>query len=110
RNWTAYSMCSLRLQAMENRTFYNYGTNQITVDIKKDLYKNAVCVEITDFGCGISPENLDKVFEPYFSTKETGTGLGLAIVKKIIEDHEGKIAVESTLNVGTKFTVELPTT
>lgn len=67
-------------------------------------------IEVADTGGGISPENLDKIFEPYFSTKETGTGLGLAIVKKIVEDHNGTIEVESKLNEGTVFTVRLPTT
>jgi signal transduction histidine kinase len=69
---------------------------------------NQVQIEIADTGSGIAPENLDKIFEPYFSTKETGTGLGLAIVKKIVEDHNGSIAVASKLNEGTVFTVRLP--
>jgi signal transduction histidine kinase len=69
--------------------------------------EESVKIEITDTGVGISQENLDKIFEPYFSTKETGTGLGLAIVKKIVDDHSGAIAVESKLNEGTKFTVKL---
>ncbi len=68
----------------------------------------SVKIEITDTGGGIPAENIDKIFEPYFSTKETGTGLGLAIVKKIIDDHSGTIEVESSLNEGTKFTVKLP--
>lgn len=67
-----------------------------------------VKIEIKDTGVGIPPENLDKIFEPYFSTKETGTGLGLAIVKKIIDDHNGFIDVESAENEGTTFTVKLP--
>jgi signal transduction histidine kinase len=69
---------------------------------------NFVKIEVADTGVGISEENLDKIFEPYFSTKETGTGLGLAIVKKTVDDHNGTIAVESELNEGTKFTVRLP--
>ena len=70
--------------------------------------ENFVKVEIKDTGIGIPPENLDKIFEPYFSTKETGTGLGLAIVKKIIDDHNGFIDVESLINEGTGFAVTLP--
>jgi signal transduction histidine kinase len=69
---------------------------------------DSVAIEIADTGGGIPAENLDKIFEPYFSTKETGTGLGLAIVKKIVDDHNGTIDVESHLNEGTKFTVKLP--
>ena len=68
----------------------------------------SVVIEIADTGGGIPAENLDKIFEPYFSTKETGTGLGLAIVKKIIDDHSGTIEAESKLDEGTKFIVKLP--
>lgn len=66
-----------------------------------------VKIEIKDAGDGIPVENLEKIFEPYFSTKETGTGLGLAIVKKIVDDHAGKIEVESKMGEGAKFTVKL---
>ncbi|HYE13479.1 MAG TPA: ATP-binding protein [Pyrinomonadaceae bacterium] len=66
-------------------------------------------VEVSDTGRGISPEHLPKIFEPYFSTKETGTGLGLAIVKKAVEDHNGTVTVESREGEGTTFAVELPT-
>jgi two-component system sporulation sensor kinase A len=67
-------------------------------------------VEITvaDTGVGISEEALSKIFEPYFSTKQTGFGLGLAVTKTIVEEHQGSIAVESTPGVGTTFTVKLP--
>ncbi|MGI8669274.1 MAG: sensor histidine kinase [Aridibacter sp.] len=70
--------------------------------------KNCVKIEIKDTGNGIAEANLNKIFQPYFSTKETGTGLGLAIAKKIIDDHNGKIEVESEENVGTTFEVRLP--
>ena len=89
------------LQAMET----SGGNLCITVSHTDNFVK----IEVADKGVGISPQNLDKIFEPYFSTKETGTGLGLAIVKKIIDDHNGWIDVESALNEGTKFTVKLPT-
>ena len=64
--------------------------------------------EVSDTGTGIPEDNLAKVFEPYFSTKETGTGLGLAIVQKIVDIHHGTIDVESAVGEGTKFTVKLP--
>lgn len=67
-----------------------------------------VRIEISDTGSGISETNLAKIFEPYFSTKETGTGLGLAIVQKIVEQHNGNILVESKENEGTRFIVKLP--
>jgi signal transduction histidine kinase len=69
---------------------------------------NSVKVEVIDTGRGISPEDISKVFEPYFSTKETGTGLGLAIVKKAIDDHGGTISVASKEGSGTTFTIILP--
>jgi signal transduction histidine kinase len=69
---------------------------------------NSVKVEVTDTGRGISPEDISKVFEPYFSTKETGTGLGLAIVKKAVDDHGGTISVASKEGSGTTFTIILP--
>ena len=69
---------------------------------------NSVKVEITDSGCGIAADDIAKVFEPYFSTKETGTGLGLAIVKKAVDDHGGTISVASKKGDGTTFTIILP--
>lgn len=69
---------------------------------------HSVKVEISDSGCGIAPQDISKVFEPYFSTKETGTGLGLAIVKKAVDDHGGTISVASKEGSGTTFTIILP--
>jgi len=69
---------------------------------------NSVKVEVTDSGRGIAAQDISKVFEPYFSTKETGTGLGLAIVKKAIDDHGGTISVASKEGSGTTFTIILP--
>lgn len=65
-------------------------------------------IDVTDSGRGIAPEDISKVFEPYYSTKETGTGLGLAIVKKAVEDHHGTITVKSKVGEGTTFTITLP--
>ncbi len=68
------------------------------------------CVDLVvrDEGCGIAPENLEKVFEPFFTTKARGTGLGLAITKRIVEQHLGRIMVESEVGRGTTVTVRLP--
>lgn len=87
----------------------NDGGN-LNVRISPDDDADFVGFEISDTGNGIPPENLSKIFEPYFSTKETGTGLGLAIVQKIIELHNGTINVESAEGEGTKFTIRLPKT
>lgn len=65
-------------------------------------------VTIEDQGVGIPKEHLSKVFDPYFTTKESGSGLGLATVYSIIKSHGGHIAVESNISVGTTFTIYLP--
>jgi signal transduction histidine kinase len=65
-------------------------------------------VSISDKGCGIDPAKLQKLGEPFFTTKENGNGLGLMVTKKIIEEHSGKLDIESELNKGTTVTVKLP--
>lgn len=67
-----------------------------------------IVVEVIDNGCGIPPEILSRIFEPYFSTKEKGTGLGLAICKRIVEEHHGTIYLESQVAKGTKVTLIFP--
>jgi two-component system sensor histidine kinase HydH len=69
--------------------------------------KSRVRIVVEDTGEGIPRENLDKIFDPFFSTKKKGTGLGLAIVKSIIEGHGGEIEVESDSGQGTRFIVTL---
>ncbi|EKE17852.1 MAG: pas, partial [uncultured bacterium] len=69
-----------------------------------------VCVEIGDSGKGIAPEHLTRIFEPFFTTKPVGqgTGLGLSLSYGIINKHNGRIEVESTLGQGTTFRVIIP--
>jgi len=67
-----------------------------------------VDIAVRDEGAGIAPENLEKIFEPFFTTKARGTGLGLAITKRIVEQHHGRIMVESEIGKGTTVTVRLP--
>jgi signal transduction histidine kinase len=82
------------------------GTVEVSC-IRKDFYVD-VCV--ADNGHGISPEQIAKIFDPYFTTKQgkSGTGLGLYITKKVIDDHNGSIKVDSTPQVGTTITIRLP--
>jgi signal transduction histidine kinase len=79
------------------------GSLQITISPDSSL----VQIDFADSGAGISPEALQQIFEPYYSTKDTGIGLGLPLTKKIIEEHGGEIAVKSELNNGATFTVTL---
>jgi signal transduction histidine kinase len=65
-------------------------------------------VEVTDTGCGIPQESIDKIFDPLFTTKAKGIGLGLAVCKSIIDRHEGNIAVKSKVGEGTTFNIKLP--
>ena len=67
-----------------------------------------VMISIQDHGCGIAADLVPRIFDPYFTTKQSGSGLGLAMVHSIIAKHEGYIAVQSTLGVGTTFSVYLP--
>ena len=82
------------------------GGGTLTVKIKQK--QGAVIAKIIDTGGGIEKSLLEKLFEPFFSTKVKGVGLGLAIAKEIIENHKGKIEVESRLGDGTTFTIFLP--
>jgi len=77
------------------------------VDSAGDI--NFVEIKISDTGSGIDPKFLNKIFEPFYSTKgQQGTGLGLSVIWGIINNHKGKISVDSTLNEGTTFTIHLP--
>ena len=70
--------------------------------------RDAVEIEVSDTGTGVSAEDKEKLFLPYFSTKARGTGLGLAIVAQILEEHRGTVRVEANQPVGTRMVVELP--
>jgi len=67
-----------------------------------------VQIAFADSGCGIPPESIERIFEPFYTTKERGTGLGLAITRQIIEQHHGAISIESTPGTGTTVRVTLP--
>jgi PAS domain S-box-containing protein len=74
-----------------------------TADMEEEVF-----IIIADTGTGISEENLSKIFEPYFTTKENGTGLGLTVLFKIIKEHQGEVIVSSREGKGTVFTIALP--
>jgi two-component system, sporulation sensor kinase E len=83
-------------------------TRRIDLFIENGAPKNVVVV-VRDTGCGIAEEKRVKIFNPFFTTKESGTGLGMAIAKKIVDAHQGQITVESAEGRGSEFRVTLPT-
>ena len=85
------------------------GEISLTTRTVQQLGKEYVHIEVKDTGCGVANENLSKIFEPFYSTKDQkGIGLGLSVVWGIIDKHQGTISVDSELNKGTTFIIRLP--
>jgi nitrogen fixation/metabolism regulation signal transduction histidine kinase len=96
------------------RVFINLIDNAIAAsDDTEPIYislqntPDTIIITLKDNGHGIEEENMQKVFEPYFSTKKAGVGLGLSIAKKIIEEHAGTIEIDSKINIGTTINIKL---
>jgi len=89
------------IQAIEEQ-----GTVTILSNVTSD--RRNVAIEVSDTGCGIPPENMSKIFEPFFSTKAKGTGLGLAVTYGIVQKHGGHVYAFSQPNQGSRFIIELP--
>jgi signal transduction histidine kinase len=88
---------------------------RLLLKLAHDPAAGTVDLTVRDSGQGIEPDKLRRIFDPYFTTKsgpdatgKGGTGLGLASCKEIIEGHKGRIRVESTVGLGTAFTIKLP--
>ena len=81
---------------------------QGTLTVRSGSTQEAVWMTVSDTGPGIPPEQLNRIFEPFYTTKNKGTGLGLLIVQRIIRDHGGRIELESTVGKGTTFKLWLP--
>jgi two-component system sensor histidine kinase HydH len=97
------------------RVFYNLLLNGAqampqggTLLVVTRSQNGMVETEITDTGAGIAEENMESIFNPFFTTKPDGVGLGLAIVSKIVDDHGGRISVSSRVGRGTTFRISLP--
>ena len=100
-----------------SQVFLNVLANAIDAVDKSGLIiiatrstENAIEIKITDNGIGMTPEVMERIFEPMYTTKEAnqGTGLGLSITMDIIKNHDGTIKVKSEINKGTTFIISLP--
>jgi len=100
-----FSQCLLNLYLNALQAMDNGG--RLTIE-NSTTEGSRIKIEIKDTGSGIKSEDLNKIFDPYFTTKTQGTGLGLAIVHKIIEAHKGQIKVRSVSGNGTAFTIVIP--
>jgi len=83
------------------------ATNRFPIDWKPQDNAYA-CLEAADTGCGIADEDIEKLFDPFFSTKAKGTGIGLAVSDQIVTLHAGKIHIDSEEGKGTTVTITLP--
>jgi nitrogen fixation/metabolism regulation signal transduction histidine kinase len=112
----AASVPELPLDAEQmRRAFINLLENAVAaadvhrrIDIRVTLLASQIQVQVSDNGPGIAPHLLNRIFEPYFTTKHRGMGLGLAVVKKVIEEHGGKISAANAADCGAVFTILLP--
>ena len=85
------------------------GVLRLSASIEESQGEKRLVLAVRDNGQGMSATQMNNLFAPFLTDKETGTGIGLAIVKKIIENHQGKVEVESKLGQGTKFKLLFPT-
>jgi len=81
---------------------------RLSIEAEIDSVKKMLRLSVTDTGVGIDPDDLGKIYDPYYTTKQSGTGLGLAVVHNIIEAHNGSLHVESTPGKGSQFTILVP--
>lgn len=98
-----------------HRAFQNLVLNALdampaggTLTLRTTDADDTVCLEVSDTGKGLTPEECSRLFTPYYTTKHLGTGLGLAIVQSVISDHHGTISVSSEEGRGSAFRIELP--
>jgi signal transduction histidine kinase len=101
--------------AQLKQAFYNLIKNALQamrsggiLRIRTEVSDGTVLIEFIDTGKGIAPDQIGRIFEPYFTTKETGSGLGLMIVQRIVREHGGTIEVESNAGHGTTVRLRLP--
>jgi two-component system nitrogen regulation sensor histidine kinase NtrY len=96
------------INLLDNAVAAVEGKGKVDISTSFNPELRLVTCEVADNGHGIAPEDRSRLFEPYFSTKDSGTGLGLAIVSTIITDHQGFVRVRDNEPSGTRFIIELP--
>jgi signal transduction histidine kinase len=101
-------LSQLFLNLLTNAVQAISGQGEIRIQTRRD--GETVVITVADTGCGIPPEIVGRVFEPFFTTRPVGqgTGLGLAMAYDIVKQHDGSIEVASTVGSGTTFTIRLP--
>jgi signal transduction histidine kinase len=95
------------IQAMKNGGSIVIATS-LSAKSDAELIREYVQIEIRDTGIGIPPENLEQIFDPFFTSKDEGSGLGLAVSHQIVQEHGGFVTVDSTVGKGTSFFVHVP--
>ena len=96
------------INILDNAIDANGSRGTVVVETTYEAELGVARVAIADEGPGVAPEEQDKLFLPYYSTKRRGSGLGLAIVKRIIAEHRGHVRVEKNQPKGARFVIELP--
>ncbi len=115
-NWDGHQLRQVFVNLIANAIDASATESPVTISTSAvssgapgaDGEKRMARVTVTDRGKGMDPTTLNRIWEPFYSTKKRGTGLGLAIVRQIVEQHDGRIAVESEVGKGTRFVVDLP--
>jgi signal transduction histidine kinase len=79
-----------------------------TLTLRSRRGAGKTAIEVADTGSGLTPEECERIFTPYYTSKQHGTGLGLAIVQSVVSDHGGRISVRSEPGTGTAFVIEFP--
>lgn len=102
-SYVRQALVDILINAMEAAT---PAQGEVNVILERE--GGLLTAEVVDRGCGISEEQLTQIFEPFYTTKAKGLGLGLPFAKKVIEAHQGTIAIESRPQRGTRVTVRLP--
>lgn len=105
-NWDRNQMKQVLMNLIQNAAEAINNSGDIKIEIRNE--ENLVLLNISDNGIGMPKENLERIFNLYFTTKASGTGIGLSIIQRIVHEHDGIISVESQENVGTTFMIRLP--